>query len=59
MVNILSANGKVTYGVYEFICDKEEDIESLPNGVAVGSTAFVITTTNVYMINSEKEWVKI
>lgn len=59
MINVLSANGKVTYNVYEFICDTEDDIENLSKNCAAGSTAFVIETKDVYMLNSKREWVKI
>lgn len=59
MINILSSGGKVSYNVNEYICDTADDIKDLPTGCSVGSTAFVITTKDVYMLNSSKEWVKI
>lgn len=58
MTSLLSVNGKTAYGICEYVCDKEEDIETLPKA-PMGSTAFVIETGDVYMINSSKEWVKI
>lgn len=58
MISLLSVSGKTVYGICEYVCDKEEDVETLPEA-PMGSTALVIETGNVYMINSEKEWVKI
>lgn len=52
MVNILSNSGHTGYGIKEFICDTVNDIQDLPVDVKPGSTAFVISTGTVYMINS-------
>ena len=59
MVNPLSINGKPVNNLYEYVCDTEDDIYNLPKGCAPGSTAFIIETAEVYMINSNREWVKI
>lgn len=59
MINILSNNGHVTYGIVSLVMDKESDLESLPTDVQMGSTAFCIENSTVYMINSEKKWVAI
>lgn len=59
MINILSINGHIQYDIYELICDTEADVEHLTKKCGVGSTAFVIETKNVYMLNGEKKWVKI
>ena len=58
MIALLSENGKPAYGICEYVCDSADDVESLPKA-PMGSTAFVIATGDVYMINSSKEWVKI
>lgn len=59
MINITSANGKTQYNIYEFVCDTPDDLISLPKDCGVGSTAFIISTGDLYMINSNKEWVKL
>lgn len=59
MISILSTNGKKGYNLYEYICDFTTDIANLPIDCSTGSTAFVIETSEVYMINSKKKWVKI
>lgn len=59
MVGIMKTNGHVTYNLKEFVVDTEADIKLLPLDCAMGSTAFVINTGDVYMLNGKKEWVKI
>lgn len=58
MYKITSNDGDVTYGVKEFACDTVEDLENLP-ACAMGSVAIVISTAEVFMLNSKKEWVKL
>lgn len=47
--------------VYKFICDTEADVAKLqtehPN-CGAGSTALVVETGNVYMVNASGNWVK-
>ena len=59
MIKLTSSNGNVQYNVNEYVCDKVEDIETLPKNCAMGSTCVVISTTEVYMMNGEKKWVKL
>jgi hypothetical protein len=59
MITITSQSGHTSYGLKEFIVDTENEITHLPLNVAMGSTAFVIEGSLVYMMNGQKEWVKI
>lgn len=59
MINMTSVNGKVAYDVCEFICDYESDVANLPKDKTVGSSALVLETLNIYMINGEGQWVKL
>ena len=59
MVGIMKQNGRPAYNLVEYVVDTEDDIKSLPKGVAMGSTAFIIGTGDVFMLNGKKEWVKI
>lgn len=59
MVNVLSNSGHTAYGLREYVIDTVADLEDLPIEVPVGSTAFCIATSAVYMINSSREWVEI
>lgn len=46
------------YNAKEFLCDYEADLANLPTDCGVGSTARVIETSKVYMLNSAGEWIK-
>lgn len=59
MYKMTSRNGEVVYDVKEFVCDTPEDIAMLPRNCSMGSTCVVISTSEVYMMNSKGEWVKI
>ena len=59
MFTIIKEKDKQTNNIQEFICDFEIDINNLPIDIAAGSTAFVIENSSVYMLNNNKQWVKI
>ena len=62
MINIYSQNGDIEYKIVEYILDNAQDLEELKakaTNAAVGSSAFIIATSEVYMLNSLREWVKI
>ena len=60
MVNIISQNGDVGYSVTEVVLDTPNDLEILKTQqLAPGSSAFIISTSEVYMLNGSREWVKI
>lgn len=60
MYKLFSHEGETLYNIKEWVCDTEEDLNALlKNSMGMGSTAFVISTSELYMLNSEKEWVKI
>lgn len=58
MYKITSNDGDIAYGVKEFACDTLEDLKTLPP-CSMGSVAIVISTAEVFMLNSQKEWVKL
>lgn len=61
MYAITKRNDDITIGVMEFVCDKVEDLDSLPPRCSPGSTAVVLEEGNaqVYMKNTEGKWVKL
>ena len=59
MIGIMKDAGKVTYGLKEYVVDTAAEVDLLPTNCAMGSSAFVIETGEVYILNSEKVWVKI
>ena len=56
MIGIVSNNGTHNYNYKEFVVDTPEDIQYLPKVCAAGSTAFVVSNGDVYMLNNLKEW---
>lgn len=62
MISIYSQNGEVEYRVTEYTLDTPDDLEQLKimgKNAAPGSSAFIIATSEVYMLNNQREWVKI
>lgn len=59
MYNIMSNNGNIAHDIKEYCCDTLEDLKTLPTSSAMGSVCLVISTAEVYMLNSQKEWVKL
>ena len=59
MIIITSNSGHTAYGLKSFVMDTKKDLDYLPIDVPIGSTAFCIEDSSVYMINSSGEWVEI
>ena len=62
MYRLFSHEGEVSYRIKEWVCDTIEDLDSLLNkdgSMAMGSTAFVLSTSELYMLNGDGKWVKI
>ena len=56
MINLLSQSGHQGYGIKEYILDTLDDLDNLPVTDKAGSTDFIISTSQIYMINSRGEW---
>lgn len=59
MVSISSNGGHTAHGQKEFIIDSKDDLLDLPIEVGIGSTAFCIADSSVYMLNGSRKWVEI
>lgn len=59
MIQLIDVNGKQTYGLKSYAVDSVQDISNLPVTDLMGSTAIVISTSDVYMLNGEGEWTKL
>lgn len=62
MISMYKQNDNISAYVSEFVCDTEADIKDLPtdkNKVYPGSTCLVASTSEVYILNASREWVKI
>ena len=53
-------SSRLDYNYKEYILDKDRDVDEVPStGCAPGSVCFIIETSDVYMLNSNKKWKKI
>ena len=61
MVNLYRQDGETLYGIKEYIVDTPADISDvrIEKTLRPGSLIFVISTSEKYMLNGEKKWVKI
>lgn len=60
MFSIYSNSNKVVHGQKEFIVDTIDDLSKIPTAKLVpGTTAFVIASSQYYMLNHNQEWVKV
>ncbi len=65
MANIMTKRGNLDNVVtYEHICDTPEDMQNIKDEyITLGSVAIVLTgagnALEVYMANSQKEWIKL
>jgi hypothetical protein len=59
MINLYKHDGEVLYGIKEFLLDSPEDLSQLPTNVKTGSTALIISSSALYMLNGNKQWVEI
>ena len=63
-MNIMTKFGKeINRATYEHTCDTVEDLKNIPEDeITLGSVAIVLNGSNgleVYMSNSNKEWIKV
>ena len=56
MINLLSQSGHQGYGIKEYVLDTPADLDNLPIDAPMGSTAFCIETSSVYVLNGKGEW---
>ncbi len=62
MYSMYKQNDNISAYVSEFVCDTEDDIKNLPtekNKVYPGSTCLVVSTSEIYILNASRQWVKI
>ena len=57
MISLLSQNGTTVYGIYEYACDTEAELDFIPKNCAMGSTCKVLSTGDKYILNGNKNWI--
>ena len=56
---IVKQNGKIDYDYKEIYLDEESELAILNiKAMCAGSVAYIIKTGTVYILNSQKEWIK-
>lgn len=55
---IVKQNDDITYNVCDFIVDAEADISSVPTTCEAGSKIYVAGTSDTYILNTLKQWIK-
>lgn len=58
MYKMTAHDGNTAYGIKEFVIDTAADLITIPP-CQMGSTALDISTSEVYMMNGNGEWVKL
>ena len=60
MINIARNGNKKAYGIKHYNLDTVEELNELdPKRQVMGTTAFVISTSQYYMVNGSGEWKQI
>ena len=57
--SVLQTGDDVAHGVSQYAMDDATQLSNLPRSCAPGSCAFDISTGDIYMLNSQREWKKI
>lgn len=55
-ITVTKTNNSPNPDYKEFTCDTASDVANLPTNCCAGSSAFVIETGALYMLNSLGEW---
>lgn len=55
---VSAQGGKIGYNVKHYTVDTFADMQKLPTSAAPGSTAFVVYTSQSFMLNNKREWVE-
>jgi hypothetical protein len=57
-MNILLKDGNtINREVYQHLCDEPSDLKKIPsNQINFGTLAYIVSTGELYIANSDKEW---
>ena len=58
MAFIVKQGGRIDYNYKEYFLDTAEELETInTKACSPGSIAYIISSGDVYMLNSKKEWI--
>lgn len=56
MIQIMSSNGEISYGVNDYVIDTDNELNEIPNNAAAGSTAYSIESGTTFIKDNMNEW---
>ena len=56
MYRVVSQSGHTSYGLKQYVCDLDSDINNLPITDIAGSEAYVIESGETYILSNAHEW---
>lgn len=59
MYSLISHRGIYNEAIRQYIVDFETDIPEVPTDAPAGSRCFVIDNSTTYMLNHQKQWIKV
>lgn len=59
MYSLLTNRGIYNEAIKRYVVDEDDDIAEVPTDVPAGSECFVIRSSNTYMLNHKKQWIKV
>lgn len=58
MYRLYANDDNITYGIKKFIVDNDNDIDKLPTSGTPGSSALVLSSSTIYILNTQQHWIK-
>ena len=58
MYRLYANDDNITHGTKKFIVDNDDDIKELPTSGTPGSSALVLSSFTIYILNTQQRWIK-
>lgn len=56
MIQIMSSNGEISYGVNDYVIDTDDELNAIPSNAEGGSTAYSIESGTTFIKDNMNEW---
>lgn len=56
MIQIMSSNGEISYGVNDYVIDTDDELNEIPSNAEGGSTAYSIESGTTFIKDNMNEW---
>lgn len=58
-MQIVKQGGRLDYNYKEIYCDSQADMNNIDmNNICPGSVVYIISDGNIFILNSNKQWIK-